>query len=202
MCVNDLVEETFRGLFDQVDDPLEPRWAAVIRVGNLGTGVSPRIVEEQADLGVILRLRSLQQRAPVLVVHDQDVVEPLEVDLHDLARTQHGYVDSTSGGCRLRPLIGRIAAQSAFIFDAKERELREVLEETDKWAGRVYMDWGTYDLRSPMESWSIADGNMSIFKLLQEKGFAPTGGEVHDGTGWPSWRNRTDVIFQTLFPSG
>ena len=99
-------------------------------------------------------------------------------------------------------LIGRIAAQSAFIFDQKERELREVLDKTDKWSGRVYMDWGIYDLRSPMESWSIADGNMNIFKLLQEKGFALTGGEVHDGTGWPSWRNRTDVIFRTLFPSG
>ncbi len=99
-------------------------------------------------------------------------------------------------------LIGGIAAQSAFIFDQKEKELREVLDKMDKWVGRVYMDWGTYDLRSPMESWSIADGNMSIFKLLQEKGFAPTGGEVHDGTGWPSWRNRTDVIFRTLFPPG
>ncbi|MCH8149778.1 MAG: hypothetical protein IH987_17635, partial [Planctomycetes bacterium] len=99
-------------------------------------------------------------------------------------------------------MFGRIAAQSAFIFDAKEKELREALDKTDKWAGRVYMDWGTYDLRSPMESWSIAEGNMSIFKLLQEKGFAVTGGEVHDGTGWPSWRNRTDVIFRTLFPSG
>ena len=26
------------------------------------------------------------------------------------------------------------------------------------------------------------------------------GGEVNDGTGWSSWRNRTDVLLAALFP--
>ncbi|MDQ3419021.1 MAG: esterase family protein [Acidobacteriota bacterium] len=30
--------------------------------------------------------------------------------------------------------------------------------------------------------------------------FGAAGGEVNDGLGWASWRNRTDLLFTALFP--
>ena len=99
-------------------------------------------------------------------------------------------------------LVGNVATQSAFLFDSSETKLRDMLEKVDPKPMNIYMDWGKYDLRSPMESWGIAAGNVNVFKLLKEKGFTPVGGEVNDGTGWPSWRNRTDVLLKTILPAG
>ena len=77
-----------------------------------------------------------------------------------------------------------------------------MLDKIEAKSMNIYMDWGIYDLRSPMESWSIVDGNVRIFQRFKEKGFTPIGGEANDGSGWPSWRNRTDVLLRTLFPAG
>ena len=36
---------------------------------------------------------------------------------------------------------------------------------------------------------------------LQARQLAPIGGEVADSTDFASWRNRTDVLLETLFPA-
>ena len=36
--------------------------------------------------------------------------------------------------------------------------------------------------------------------LLTDRGYTVAGGEVPDGTGWSSWKNRTDRVLQSLFP--
>ena len=36
--------------------------------------------------------------------------------------------------------------------------------------------------------------------LLRERGYDPIGGEVWDSTDFGSWRNRTDVLLESLFP--
>jgi hypothetical protein len=62
------------------------------------------------------------------------------------------------------------------------------------------MDWGKYDLRSPDERWHMGDQNRSLVAMLKERGYTPSGGEVHDGAGWSSWSNRTDTLLEALFP--
>ena len=65
---------------------------------------------------------------------------------------------------------------------------------------RIYMDWGKYDLRSPTEGNDLGKSSRSFARLLEAGGYSFTGGVVNDGAGWASWKNRTDRVFQTLFP--
>ncbi len=65
---------------------------------------------------------------------------------------------------------------------------------------RIYMDWGKYDLRNPMEGNDLGESSRSFARLLQARGYFFAGGMVNDGVGWASWRNRTDRVFETLFP--
>ena len=67
-------------------------------------------------------------------------------------------------------------------------------------AMQIYLDWGKYDMRSPMEGNDIGKSSESFAERLKSKGYSFVGGEVNDGAGWASWRNRTDKVFETLFP--
>jgi hypothetical protein len=46
----------------------------------------------------------------------------------------------------------------------------------------------------------MVDASRKLAAKLRRQGIEVAGGEVHDGTGWPSWRNRTDRLFEALFP--
>ena len=46
----------------------------------------------------------------------------------------------------------------------------------------------------------IGKSSESFAELLKAKGYSFVGGEVNDGAGWASWRNRTNKIFETIFP--
>ena len=56
--------------------------------------------------------------------------------------------------------------------------------------------------RSEFENWDLADLNRRVADFFEERGYSVAGGEIHDGSGWPSWRNRTDVLLKALFPKG
>ena len=62
------------------------------------------------------------------------------------------------------------------------------------------MDWGLYDLQSPQEAWDRRAQARVFKEFLVSKGYDVTGGQVHDGSGWASWKNRTDAVLETLFP--
>lgn len=64
----------------------------------------------------------------------------------------------------------------------------------------IYLDWGKYDLRSPMEGNDLGKSSASFATLLKSNGYDFVGGMVHDGSGWISWQNRFDKVFETLFP--
>lgn len=97
-------------------------------------------------------------------------------------------------------LIGKVGGQSLFMFDTMKQQLEEQIPEVKEEPIRIYLEWGKYDFRNPHEAWDLAEANRHFAHLLREKGHMPAGGEVHDGTGWSSWRNRTDDLFETLFP--
>ena len=98
-------------------------------------------------------------------------------------------------------LIGKVGTQGAMIMDYVTNVLGPMLRTAEEQPLDVYLDWGKYDMRSPDEKWDMGQGNRSFAALLKEKGYAPVGGEANDGTGWSSWSNRTDQVFEALFPA-
>lgn len=99
-------------------------------------------------------------------------------------------------------LFGNLAIQSmSWDQTAEANDAALVFEASSQWPMKIYLDWGKYDLRSPMEGNDLGKSTASFARLLHAKGYAFTGGEVNDGAGWASWRNRTDEVFEALFPS-
>lgn len=98
-------------------------------------------------------------------------------------------------------LVGRVGCQSVFLWDSMERELKELIAGPGTQPLRIYLDWGKYEFRNPHEAWDLGQTNRRLADLLRGKGYSLAGGEVHDGTGWSSWRNRTHLVFETLFPA-
>jgi len=97
-------------------------------------------------------------------------------------------------------IFGKVGTQSPLMFDFALVALQPMLKEAADQPLDIYMDWGTYDLRSEDERWNMGERSRDFAALLGEKGYAPAGGEVADGTGWSSWSNRTDALFGALFP--
>ncbi len=97
-------------------------------------------------------------------------------------------------------VVAKVGSQSSFIFDSMRAQLDSSLKSAEKQPLQIYFDWGKYDLRNPHEAWDLADTNRKLDRLLQDKGYETLGGEANDGTGWSSWNNRTDDMFETLFP--
>ena len=66
---------------------------------------------------------------------------------------------------------------------------------------RVYVEWGRWDLRSPHEGMDMRASTQWLYEKLRARGLHPIGGEVADSTDFASWRNRTDVLLETLYPA-
>jgi hypothetical protein len=47
----------------------------------------------------------------------------------------------------------------------------------------------------------MTETNRRFAAFLRERGYRPAGGEASDGAGWASWRNRTDRVFEAMFPA-
>ncbi|MCH9007370.1 PQQ-binding-like beta-propeller repeat protein [candidate division KSB1 bacterium] len=97
-------------------------------------------------------------------------------------------------------VFGKVASQSTFLLTEAENELKSLKPDAGNQPLEIYLDWGTYDIRSPLEGWDNGRENSRFSDYLTEKGFTVAGGEVHDGFGWGSWRNRTDKVFERFFP--
>ncbi|MFQ5669091.1 MAG: PQQ-binding-like beta-propeller repeat protein [Acidobacteriota bacterium] len=120
------------------------------------------------------------------------------------ANVGQGFAGYSAAYCTFKypGRVGQLAIQSLFMFDFAWKELRPLIKTAAEQPLTVYVDWGTYDLRNPDEAWDLARTNREFARTLAGKGYMVSGGEVHDGTGWSSWRNRTDRVFQGLFPLG
>ncbi len=113
-----------------------------------------------------------------------------------------GFAGTDAWYCAVkRPdLVNRIGGQSLFLFDSFSPDIVGLLKSPSEQPLNVYLDWGKYDFRNPHEAWDLGAKNRRIAETLEEKGYRPAGGEVNDGTGWPSWKNRTDRLLIALFP--
>ena len=98
-------------------------------------------------------------------------------------------------------LFGNLAIQTMYWDQtAKAEHERLILPAATQPPLQIYMDWGKYDLRSPMEGNDLGKSSRSFARLLKARGYSFAGGVVNDGAGRASWKNRTDRVFETLFP--
>jgi enterochelin esterase-like enzyme/outer membrane protein assembly factor BamB len=93
-----------------------------------------------------------------------------------------------------------LATQSLAMLSSTESDLQKEVRTAEERPLRLYMDWGRYDMRGTREAWDMAETNRRVAAFLRERGYRPAGGESNDGAGWASWRNRTDRLFESLFP--
>ena len=94
-------------------------------------------------------------------------------------------------------LFGRAGGQSALMG---ADDAREVLDTKGNPPMVLYLDWGSYHMRSPHEAWDLAEENRGLWAFLRERGYRPAGGELPEGFGWSCWRGHTDELLTALFP--
>jgi hypothetical protein len=92
----------------------------------------------------------------------------------------------------------KLAVQSPFMTGASE--LRGVIGDASRAPLTIYFGWSKYDLRNPLEGWSLVKAAREIDGLFREHGYSPLGGESPDGSDPVGWQNRTDDMLEALFP--
>ena len=100
----------------------------------------------------------------------------------------------------LSDLFGKVGGQSLYMLTSPADFLKAAVINSPENPLDIYLDWGKYDFRSPLENWNMVDTNRDFANFLRTRDYEPVAGEVNDGFGWASWRNRTDRLLATLFP--
>lgn len=65
---------------------------------------------------------------------------------------------------------------------------------------RLYLEWGVYGVSNPQEAWDNRVKLAARAQQLRDLGYDVEGGQVPDGVGWASWRNRADVALRAILP--
>ncbi len=100
-------------------------------------------------------------------------------------------------------LFAALGIQSYYAVEEMMAEVEPALAAADPVAKplRIYFEWGRWDLRSPHEGMNMHTTSVWLDGELRRRGYQPIGGEVADSTDFASWRNRTDVLLEALFPA-
>lgn len=98
-------------------------------------------------------------------------------------------------------VFGALGLQSVTMLDTDQDLLEGQVRTAAQAPLRLYLDWGRYDRRGAREAWDMRRANRRFDDFLRERGYSPAGGEVPEGAGWAGWRNRTDRVFEALFPA-
>ena len=94
----------------------------------------------------------------------------------------------------------KVAVLSVTMFDSERVPLEKLVRTAAEQPLDIYIEWGRYDMQNPQEAWDVRTMCRKLTEFLASRGYAVAGGEVHDGTGWSSWKNRTDRVLESLFP--
>ena len=167
----------------------------VVLMDEIKTGEKPsEDVKEELDATVVVLTKEL---VPFI-----DSTYRTIKDVKSRAAMSSGFWSSTAyyAAFKNQGLFGAVGSQSAFMMGEEYQLLKDSVRSPVDQPLRMYMDWGSYDMRATREGWDMVKENRELISFLRDKGFYPAGGEVHDGSGWTSWRNRTDRWLTALFP--
>lgn len=95
-------------------------------------------------------------------------------------------------------MADRLALQSVYYLTVDWNKLEPVIQAAGRPPLQVYLEWGAYDIQNPQEAWDARETARALRGFLRAHGARVTGGEVPDGTGFQSWKNRTDVVLRFL----
>ena len=97
-------------------------------------------------------------------------------------------------------VFGRVGAQAPTMRAADLEQVGGIDDDDRKLV--MYLEWGTYHLRSPHEAWDLAEESRGLWVSLREAGLRPSGGEVPEGYGWACWKAHIDELLTAMFPLG
>ncbi|MCG8608701.1 PQQ-binding-like beta-propeller repeat protein [bacterium] len=95
-------------------------------------------------------------------------------------------------------VFAKIAGHSINIDSPRDKELTDLVSNSEKLPVELFLHWGKYDIRNA--NFSRITVNREFAEVLKEKGYVNHGGEFPDGYGFASWRTRNDDILETFFP--
>jgi len=94
-------------------------------------------------------------------------------------------------------LFARAGSQAATLEPA---DLEEFNTPASQRPLVLYLEWGTYHMRSPHEGWDLAADSRALWAHLRAMGYRPAGGEVPEGYSWACWNSHTGELLAALFP--
>ena len=97
-------------------------------------------------------------------------------------------------------VFGGVGAQSANLGFFGPVSFADMVQGADEQPMSIYLDWGTYHLRSPHEAWDMSVDSRKAWEMLREKGYRPAGGERPEGFGWNCWRAHSEELLTSLLP--
>lgn len=176
----------------------------------IGRSVSPMIavfIETTGGRGEELVFFQRDAYAAMLA---EEIVPTVDERYRTLATAEsRANVGAGMAGCAAiysafrRPgLVGKVASQSTFLLTLQAGFLAQVIGSTPPQPLSLLMEWGAYDQRSENEAWDFRLENQRLAEMLRARGYDVSSREVPEGSGWASWRNRTDDLLEWLFPLG
>ena len=138
----------------------------------------------------------------------QELLPRIEKDYRTLSGPENRALIGMGGGgamalvtCFSLPeQFGKVGAQSPLLFDSVSQPLYGIVDGNEKALPvKVYMDWGTYDLRNPQEAWDMGLAGRHFFNHLKNKQYQVESVEFSDGGDWHSWTHRADRLLISLF---
>src|SRR5574343_333485 len=104
----DILNQAKRGIFDHVENKVEPMPQSVVRVWHFVVIEVAGVSHEQTDTILLFRASQTLQIVEVAFVHGQDQVEIIEILARHLAGTQLRQVVTPGRGSALGSRVGRL----------------------------------------------------------------------------------------------
>ncbi len=97
-------------------------------------------------------------------------------------------------------VFGQVAGQSVLAIAEGGPELVALVQNSSSLPLTLYLDWGKYDYKISSYGYDVRQFSRRLVEVLRRKKYQVAGGEVNEGSDFPSWCRRTDKILQAFFP--
>ena len=172
----------------------------------VGPSVAPIVV-------AFIEVHSLGEQVGDLVDDfSKMVVEEIVPELDRRFRTvtdasERGFMGRFRGGTvplysafKYPDVFGKLGLQTYNPVERLEPEIQEMIQSNANPGLVVYLDWGRYAFRSKELGADLRADGMRLAGWLEAASIDLAGGEAIEGDGWGSWRSRTDLLLQALYP--
>ena len=201
LIVNDDFQALKFGKMDHSLDNLIGKSVAPVVVAFVAARLSYTAWQEYEHGGPATE-KYAQMLAEELVPHLDETYRTIpRPDARAIMGTWEGGLVSLYAALHHPQVFGKVAVQSLQLLRPVGDEVLSLVRDQEKQAVQFYVDWDRYDFRSTeFQTFDLREDSRKFADLLKEKGYTFAGGEFADGSGWGSWRARTDKILEAFFP--